>query len=399
MPTSVVLPQSRPTPSPADTPAPPRPVGYFERTLPPALILGTFFAVTLPMAALVRWADTGVVVWVYLWLFGMTHFVLTLTVYMQSGNLRHFAATWRNRLYFFAVPVGLFIAFDLLHAFRVGATFPVFALWFWGAVRLLDFNHFNRQSFGVYQLFKARTGVRFPAGLKRTEDAFFAALTVLLFATFLGGGLCPLLQPGGWLTVADVGRGLADPVLPLDVLQAATVVGVAAAVGLLSASVTGLVRAWRAAGRPAGLAMALTYLAFQAASAVLAVVSFPLYIASLAIHYVEYHVLMAPRCFRSRLDEASRLDRFYGRVRANRVLFYAAVVVIAGLVTVLAAAGMGVMGRYPGVFAEPVGYLVLIALFDGLFVFHYFVEMLIWRFSDPYFRQSRAGLYFAPKPA
>lgn len=385
------------TPPPAGTLAGPRPLGYFERSLPPALILGTFFVVTLPMAALVRLTSTGVVVWVYLWLFGMTHFVLTLTVYMQSRNLRHFAATWRNRLLFFAVPVAIFVAFDLLHAFRIGATFPLFALWFWGAVRLLDFNHFNRQSFGVYQLFKARTGVRFPAGLKRTEDGFFAALTGLLFVTFLSGGLCPLLQPGGWLTVADLGRGLSDPVLPLDVLQAATVAGIVAGFALLLVSVAGLVRTWRAAGRPGGLAMALAYLGFQAAGAVMAVVSFPLYIAALAIHYVEYHVLMAPRCFRSRLDEASRLDRWYGRARANRALFYAAVVGVAALVTACAAAGMGVMGRYPEVFTEPVGYLALIAVFDGLFVFHYFVEMLIWRFSDPYFRQSMAGLYFAPK--
>jgi hypothetical protein len=44
---------------------------------------------------------------------------------------------------------------------------------------------------------------------------------------------------------------------------------------------------------------------------------------------------------------------------------------------------------------------VLIALFDGIFVFHYFVEMFIWKFSDPHFRKMLAGLYFtpAPKPA
>ena len=31
-------------------------------------------------------------------------------------------------------------------------------------------------------------------------------------------------------------------------------------------------------------------------------------------------------------------------------------------------------------------YLVFAAIFDGLFVFHYFVETMIWRFGDPYFR-------------
>ena len=50
---------------------------------------------------------------------------------------------------------------------------------------------------------------------------------------------------------------------------------------------------------------------------------------------------------------------------------------------------------------SPVSYLVLIALFDGIFVFHYFVEMFIWKFSDPHFRKMLAGLYFTPaaKPA
>ena len=41
---------------------------------------------------------------------------------------------------------------------------------------------------------------------------------------------------------------------------------------------------------------------------------------------------------------------------------------------------------------------LIIAVFDGLFVFHYFIEAFIWRFSDPYFRKSMAGLYFAPPP-
>ena len=36
-------------------------------------------------------------------------------------------------------------------------------------------------------------------------------------------------------------------------------------------------------------------------------------------------------------------------------------------------------------------------VFDGLFVFHYLVEMFIWRFSDPHVRRSLAGLYFAQK--
>ena len=44
-----------------------------------------------------------------------------------------------------------------------------------------------------------------------------------------------------------------------------------------------------------------------------------------------------------------------------------------------------------------VPYLLLVSIFDGIFVFHYFVEAFIWKFSDPYFRQSMAGMYFPPK--
>src|SRR5947209_426994 len=136
--------------------------GFFERPLPAVVILGSFFAVTLPVAALVLLRPDSPLTWVYLWLFGMTHFVLTFTVYLTRDNLRYFTSSRRNVAVFFAVPAVIFVGFDLLHTFRVGVLFPVFALFFWGAIRLFDFAHLNRQTFGVLQLFKGRTGVKFP---------------------------------------------------------------------------------------------------------------------------------------------------------------------------------------------------------------------------------------------
>lgn len=369
--------------------------GYFEGTLPPALILAAFALVTLPMVALSAVAPTHLLLWGYVWLFGMTHFVVTLTVYLQGANLRHFWGTWPRRLLFFGAPVALFVAFDLVAAFGVRAAFPVFALGFLAAVRLFDFFHFNRQSFGVLQMFKGRTGVRFPARLKRCENGAFLALTALLFTTFLAGGLCPLLQPGGWLSLADFGPPPADAVFPLDALQGIAAAALLTALGLLAAAAVGLVRTCRAADRPVGLGFALAYLGVQAASALIGAVSLPLYIAALAVHYVEYHVLMAPRCFRVPLDPAWRVDRAFAALRANRVVFAAAVVALAGLVTACGAVGMAAMGRLDA--AAPSGYLAVVAVFDGLFVFHYLVEMFIWRFSDPHFRKQLGGLYFAAK--
>ena len=51
------------------------------------------------------------------------------------------------------------------------------------------------------------------------------------------------------------------------------------------------------------------------------------------------------------------------------------------------------MGQDPGSAGEPLGYLALIAVFDGLFIFHYFIQMFIWKFSDPHFRKGPSGLF------
>ncbi len=54
------------------------------------------------------------------------------------------------------------------------------------------------------------------------------------------------------------------------------------------------------------------------------------------------------------------------------------------------------MGRGMASLSQPLGYLACIAIFDGIFVFHYFIEMFIWRFRDPHFRTTLAGMYIAP---
>src|SRR4051812_24941812 len=96
------------TPPPVGGLAPlPAKVGHFQQALPANVILLSFFALTLPLAALVLTRPNTILLWVYIWLFGMTHFVVTLAVYCQSQNLRYFASTWRNRLLFFAIPVAI----------------------------------------------------------------------------------------------------------------------------------------------------------------------------------------------------------------------------------------------------------------------------------------------------
>src|SRR6185436_3401340 len=126
-------------------------------------------------------------------------------------------------------------------------------------------------------------------------------------------------------------------------LAAAQVVWVGLAVVSSCLFVAVMVGLWSSARSRHGFGAAVAYLLAQSASSLMAAAYFPLYLAALAVHYVEYHVLMAPRCFRATLDPTSRIDRAYGAVRARPIVFYALVIMVAGLGSLSAAAGMGMM--------------------------------------------------------
>ena len=182
--------------------------GFFEREMPSRIILLSFPLVTVPLAAALAFTTDHRFLFPYIWLFGITHFVLTLAVYLQSENLRHFAASGRNIVLFFGIPLVILMGFYVVGVLQLRVRFPLFAVLFGAAIRVLDFNHLNRQSFGVYQLFKARAGIRGAPGLKRVEQWYFNALTALLYTTFLAGGYfrwragrrrrCGRRRRGGW---------------------------------------------------------------------------------------------------------------------------------------------------------------------------------------------------------
>jgi hypothetical protein len=370
------------------TAAPPAAPALFDQKLPPRLIIASFFLLTLPLIAVFAVTSDRWFVSVYLWLFGLTHFVLTLTVYLQSGNLKYFTATTRNVVLYFGIPLAILMGFYVVGVLQLNSRLPVLALVFSVIIRALDFNHLDRQTYGVYQMFKARTGLRPPPLVRHFEQACLICVTLLLLTTFLAGGLCPLPHVRGWSILQFLPKP-GDPILPLGALQAAFVTLALVAAGLAAGAVGLLIRAWNAGGRPAGIFDALGYLGVQIASAGFAIVSTPLYFATLAIHYVEYHVLMYPRCFRSQLDDSSGLDRWFAGLRRHRVVFYGVTVLAAGIVLVLRA-----LGNAPSL---PLSTRAIVYIFDGLFVFHYFVEMLIWRFSIPFFRKTLSPLYFMPR--
>jgi hypothetical protein len=78
------------------------------------------------------------------------------------------------------------------------------------------------------------------------------------------------------------------------------------------------------------------------------------------------------------------------------VVFYALVLVVAGVATYLSWITMGWLLQKSWS-DRPAPYRVLVALFDGLFVFHYFIEALIWKFGNPFYRNTLVPLYFGPQ--
>ena len=125
---------------------------------------------------------------IHLWLLGVTHFVITLTIYFQSSNLRYFNKTWKNRVVYFLIPIGILVLFDLYAALDLSIAWPVFNIIFVAGIRLFENLHVCRQSYGVTQLFKRRAEQPYPSWMRGLEYYYFLVMMGMLWMTFLPGG-------------------------------------------------------------------------------------------------------------------------------------------------------------------------------------------------------------------
>jgi len=341
---------------------------YLRQPLPAGIIFGSFALLTLPLTAvLVSGLAQGTKDTIrlgYYWAFGLSHFILTFTVYLQQGNLVYFAKGWANRLVYFAAPLLIFAAFDVYGALGVAAARPAFDVGFRLAIRFADFLHFGRQSFGVLQLFKISWGGTFSPWLRRAENLLLWTTALLMLETFAYGGTFTA-EP--WIVRATI----------------------AVFVALLVPVIVGYVQAARRAADPRSVYVPAAYLAVNLVAAGLAVSQTILYFATLAIHYVEYHVLMAPRCFRADLSGTARIDRLFDRLRRRPLVFYALLLGLAAL------ALLPFYGDSLTVGTSGPAYRTAIHLLDGLFVCHYFLEAFIWKFGNPFYRRTLGPLYLA----
>lgn len=328
---------------------------FFQRPLPLALTFGAFFAIALPLA-LLRVVPNDVPVLPYLIVLeaaglGTSHFFLTLAVYFDRDTLGYFAGSWQRRIIYFGLPLLILLGVALFEALRIRARFPAQAFYFFAAVRFFDFFHVGRQSAGVLQIWKRPLAGELEPWTRHAENAFFVGMALLQWQTFLYGG-----------TFSPERTSARIPAVLLGLLA---LVIVSQYVPTLQDANT----------RTRG-AIALGYFAIQALCAAAAAYATWLYLTVLAVHYVEYHVLMAPRWLQPR-----------GRPRKLMpFLLYG------GLVMVVIAFEAR---NYVTTSSVPLGFLV--HLFDGIFLLHYTLDAFLWKFSNPYYRATLAPLYFQPE--
>jgi hypothetical protein len=134
----------------------------------------------------------------------------------------------------------------------------------------------------------------------------------------------------------------------------------------------------------------LAYFFMQTGAASLSTADMRLYLASDATHYTEYHALMYPRVAHSKLGD-SWIDRFMGWLRKPPFLFY-------GVLLTGSAIAVAFFGDHFGfrklVEDGPRPFGFFFNMLNGIFIFHFFVEAFIWKFSNPYYRSALSPLYF-----
>lgn len=333
------------------------------RPLNRALVLLAFPLIAVPISAylLIGYRSIGdavfqnPIVQAYVVLLGITHFFLTFSVFLSSANRRHFTSTRRNVFAFIVAPLIPIVFMWTWYGLGANYAFQLVNGGILVVVRALDFHHLSRQAFGVLQLLKGPKMKAMPPWTRTAENLFLLGMAIQMFTTYKSN-------------------------LAFDPSNIPTRIMIVVNVVLFTAIVVGYVRGLRAGAERKQTFLAFAYLLVQTGSCLLAVYRTGLYGQSLAVHYVEYHIIMAPRVLRGETSERDRTMRTLQRFPA---LLYVGLIALSGLWWWF----MQVAPTATG------GARVLVHIFDGIFVFHYIIEMSIWKFSDPYFRKSLGPLY------
>ena len=242
---------------------------------------------------------------------GLSHFVITGALYLNSKTLAYFSSTPTNKLIYYVIPPVIFIGlgsvgfFSLIPIINQAVVIDGRAIGFIiyiMVLRSLDHFHVVRQSFGILQIFARSSGLSLPGWMRNTASWLFLTLFAMQMLTFWNG-----VEQG------NPGKGTYQADNPL--VQLLTLV----AVGLFLAQLVGFTMAKSGSDRKLRVLLPIAYLHLQGASAALVVYKVEFYLASLAMHYVEYLIIMHPRIFQVPLGNQP-VDSVMGWLRRKPML-------------------------------------------------------------------------------
>ncbi|HKU38304.1 MAG TPA: hypothetical protein VJR89_09155, partial [Polyangiales bacterium] len=265
----------------------------------------------------------------------------------------YFTSSLRRIFIYFGLPLAIFGLLAWIGASDVRARHPAEVAYFFALVRLFDFVHVGRQSFGVLQLWKRPLREALPSWSRSAENMFFVGAALMQWQTFWSGG--------------NFAADKLESVVPAVVLFG------------LFVAISGSYLRPVLQGKSSA-ALVLGYFLVQAACSGAAIWRTWLYLTALAVHFLEYHVIMYPRCF---APGEQRSDWLRGRAW----LFY-------GLLGPLVILFELRNGFQPSSIA--LGFLIHV--FDGIFLAHYVLDAFLWRFGNPFYRDTLGPLYFAAQP-
>jgi len=360
------------------------------------VILGSFVFLTVPLLIIffAPWPHGNpfdLFVNYYFVCFGATHFFVTFSIYCNSGNLRYFASDTKNIYLYFALPIAIMafiFCFYFVYFVKQNDTsffmlrdgwaesiliLTPFVVLIVGAVDIL---HVQRQSYGVLQLLKGSTGLKFTDISKSLEKLFFPLMALAAWITFV-----KTLKAGD---AQHWGSIKSSPFLDYVTAPWLTWMILGFAAGIFLIALTKLLAASQSEGSFRQKYSPPCYFFLQSVAVLLAVIDYRLYAVGAAMHYVEYHFLVYQRSFKA---EGSAFEDA-GSPRYRRIIvktsFYLVLIAITALFTF-----------YPQTLARNwVLTPVFISVFMAVQVFHYYIDTLLWRFRKPFYRQTLGPVYF-----
>lgn len=345
---------------------------FLARPVPLALMFGSFFFLTLPLVFAEErslfdgWLISPLAV--YASLLGMSHFLVTFPEYFKRNNLRHFSSAPHYALLYFGVPVLIVAYVAIVYGMRGhergAGTLSLMAFWMFMFIRGIDKYHVLRQSFGVFEMMKTQVNLRYVMWSKNLARAFFMSMFLVQFHTASNARVFEA-------TPLSVGLSIAAGVFFIALM------------GVLVHRASTVPREDRAYAL-----IPIAYLIVQGICATLVAYKTIFYIASLALHYVEYHLLMRPRVF-SNLDEGSAVDKPLLWLKKRQWVFWV------GLIATSLFVGLG--PTIANDFEHPLGgsgwVFWLFVVQTNVALLHFYVDALLWRFKHPYFRKTLLPLY------